>query len=549
MQDNLPSAKHPKKVDQPSSGRDSRVLLNAVLMSLGTLVTRVFGLLRESLFAAYFSRSITDAWYVAFRLPNLFRRLFGEGSLSVSFIPVFVEAHIADSQTDAGFIRTKNLVNAFYTIFLIFLAVLSVLGVVFAESVVHLVVDPEYRNIAGKFELTVQMSQIMFSYVFLVCSYAYFMALLNALGSFALAAVAPVLMNIALIVGTLIPTSWLNWEGQAISWAVIIGGILQAAVLLPSLHRRGFFPRFRLDLRNPDVYRVLLAMLPGLLGLGLLQFTAIINTRFASSLGEGSVSYIYWADRLLELPLSLVSVSLGTALLPVLSRLWSENKRSEFQATVNSNLRLNILISGAAATGLYVLALPIVTMLFQRGRFTPEEAVITAEVVEIYAFLVIIGSCVRVLVPSFYSIKNTWLPAVISGVCLFVHIILAPMMMKSWGLFGLNLSSVATASLNLGLLLIGYHFVFGNFGYGKILSSLFKTALCCAALTLGLMSHGFVIEEMGRSLLSQIGAFLLSSLLGGSLFVMVGYLIKMDEMIVLLDRVGGKLKKKLNRAG
>lgn len=522
-----------------------RVVMNAIIMSFGTLVTRVFGLLREVLFAAYFSRTVTDAWYVAFRIPNLFRRLFGEGSLSVSFVPVFVDAHTHDYRGGPGGVRAHNLVNAFYTIFLIFLATLSVLGIVFAEPLVTVFVDGQYLQIPGKLELTVRMSQIMFSYVFLVCTYAYFMAILNALGNFGLAAMAPAFMNIALITGTVMPQSWLEWDGQAVSWAVIIGGVFQAGVLMPSLYRLGYLPRLTLNLRNPDVARVGKAMLPGLFGLGLLQFTTLINTRFASSLGEGPVTYISLADRLLELPLSLVSVSIGSALLPILSQLWSEKSVDEFKATVNSNLRLNILLSAAAGTGLYMLALPIVEMLFQRRNFSASEAVITSNVVRVYSLLVITSSCVRVLVPSFYAIKNTWVPAIISTVCLVVHVLLAPQMMARWGLTGLNFSSVVTAGLNLSLLLVSFHRIFGDIGYARLFESLWKTAGCCALLALGLMSHVFLRQLLGFSFAAQVVEFLAATLCGVGLFLAGGYLFRVQEMNVITARLLGKARKKL----
>jgi putative peptidoglycan lipid II flippase len=260
------------------------------------------------------------------------------------------------------------------------------------------------------------------------------------------------------------------------------------------------------------------------------------------------VSYIFLADRLLELPLSLVSVSLGTALLPVLSELWSRKAQAEFKNTVNYNLRLNILLSGAAGTGLFMLALPIVNMLFQRGKFTPDEAIITAEVVEVYSLLVVTTSCVRVLVPSFYAIRNTWLPAVISGICLLIHIVVAPLLMERYGLFGLNFSSVVTAGLNLLLLFVCFQWLFGGIGYGQLIVSIFKSICCCLLLAVGLRSHGWLLTFFGVTLGGQMLAFLSAGLLGLILFLIAGWLVRMQEMTFILSRLYGKIKSRWARS-
>ena len=442
---------------QSDRGRDSdrnRVAIQALVTALGTLTVRIFGLLRETLLTAFFSRTVTDAWIVAFRIPNLFRRLFGEGSLSVSFVPVFVETMVQDPTLT----RSRNLLNSFYTLFLLTLSVLTLLGMLFPDQVLRVVIHGKFNDIEGKYQLTRNMFQIMFCYVFLVCTYAFFMGVLNALGKFGLAALSPIFLNLSLIAATLMPLQWFQWNGQSIAWAVVIGGILQAGVLIPLLVKKGFFPRLTWTLVNDDVKKVFTAMLPGLLGTGLLQVTTVVNTRFASSLGEGPVSYIYLADRLLEFPLSLISVSLGVALLPTLSKMWAENKKSEFNKLVGENLRLNLYLGFAAMTGLFFLAEPIVKILFESAKFAPEETLRTAAVVQVFSSLVITASCSRVLVPSFYAIKNTRYPALVSLVCLVVHVFLAPILMSLWQLSGLNAASAISSFLNIFLLVFGFSF-------------------------------------------------------------------------------------------
>ena len=255
---------------------------------MGTMTSRVLGLVREMVLTAYFPRSITDAWTVAFRLPNVFRRILGEGALSVSFIPVFVEAHHDSPE------RAKNVMYGVYTLLLLILTVLTCLGIIYIEPLINIMLDENYGNIPGKLELTYRMARIMFGFVFLVSTYAFFMGILNALGSFAIAAMAPTLFNISMIVSTLIPSEKFPSPGDGLAWGVLVGGALQLFLLIPVLRSKDYFPNICWNIstliKNPDVQKVFRNMLPGLFGLGLLQITTLVNQRFASELGEGAIA-------------------------------------------------------------------------------------------------------------------------------------------------------------------------------------------------------------------------------------------------------------------
>lgn len=506
-------------------------------MALGTLASRVLGLVREILFAGLFDRSITDAWYAAFRLPNVFRRLFGEGALSVSFIPVFIEAE-AHSQE-----RAKNLVNAFYTLFLILLSTITAIGILFPEPFLNALLDEKFISDFVKYELTVEMSRIMFGYIFLVCSYAYFMAILNSLGSFGLPAAAPTLFNVAMIVSTVWPSEWTEWRGQALAWGVIVGGVLQVAVLFPALIKRGFLPKPSLSLRNSDVGRVLKTMGPSFIGLSLLQVTTLVNLNFSSSLGEGPISYLNLADRLMELPLSLVSVSIGVALLPTLSRLVTEGKRGEMMYVMEENFRLNLYISLAAAIGLFVLAYPIVELLFERGRFLPHETAIVASVVRIYSAILILTSSIRVFVPGFYAVKNTWVPACVSCVALVVHIFLAPVLMARAGLNGLNMSTLFSLCVNWCLLVIAFRVWVGTFPWLQLMRGTFRWWPSLAALYLVLLLYPMIRNQFGNEFLAKLFALGLTIGVGGIVFAVVAKLSGVREF----ERVWSTIRRKVRR--
>lgn len=480
------------------------VILHALSMASGTLLSRVLGLFRDMALAALFSRTVTDAWTAAFRLPNLFRRLLGEGSLSVSFIPVFIEARI-----DSG-ARAQNLANGVYTLLLVVLGGLTALGVLFAEPIMSLLLAPGYG--AEKFALTVRMARIMFGFVFFVSTYAYFMAILNALGKFAIAALAPTLFNIAMIVSTVMPPHFFSQVGDGLAWGVLVGGALQMGLLIPALARLGALPRISDWRRNKDVSRVLRSMLPGLVGMGLLQLTTIVNLAYASSLGEGAISYIYWADRLLELPLSLVAVSLGSALLPALSAMWNQGQSARMSESVNYYMRLNLFLAIPAALGLYVLALPIVEVLFMRGNFSSIDAQSTASVLRIYSVLLIAASCGRVLVSAYYAVKNTWLPATASGGALLLHVFLAPILMKFSGLEGLVISSCLSALVNAFLLLFFFSRSIHRFDFFKLALSTLKFLFAGVGMVGTLQIYASLLEFSGVKILS-----LAVTIVGGAL--------------------------------
>lgn len=502
-----------------------KVAHHALNMAFGTFASRILGLLRDMALAALFSRTITDAWTAAFRLPNLFRRLLGEGSLSVSFIPVFVEARM-DSET-----RAQRLANGFYTLLLVFLAALTALGILFAEPLMRLLLDADYG--ADKLELTVRMAQIMFGFVFFITSYAYFMGILNALGKFALPALAPTLFNVAMIISTLIPGSYFPYEGDGLAWGVLIGGALQTLILVLALAKLGAMPKLQWSGMSVDIRRVLRNMGPGLLGMGLLQFTTIVNLKYASALGEGAISYIYWADRLLELPLSLVAVSLGTALLPTLSGLWSQGHKEQMSETANYYLRLNLFVAIPAALGLYYLSLPIVEVLFMRGRFTGVDAEATASVLRIYSMLLISTSCVRVLAPAYYATENPWFPAVVSGISLLSHIVLAPFLMKDWGLEGLVVSALISAIINIGLLLSFYTKLIGEFDYFKFALHIVKFASAGVGMVIVLQVYGLFISWFDEGVFTKILALTLTILLGAAVYVGLSFVLKVDELYAL----------------
>ncbi len=525
---------------QPSTQAGS-VIKNALKMAFGTMTSRLLGLFREVLLAALFEKHITDSWSAAFRIPNLFRRLLGEGSLSVSFIPVFVDAHL-DSEA-----RAKNLVNTMYSILLIILSAITVFGLLCPNLILSTVLDPAYIAQTEKYNLTVHMAQIMFLFLFFISSFAFFMGILNALGEFFLPAIAPTLWNLAMVISTIWPAKWLSREsanfGDQLAWGVVIGGFLQCAILIPALYKKGYFPKLTTQFKNPDVARVFRNMVPGLIGTGLLQFTTVINLRFSSSLNEGTISYINYIDRLIELPLSLISVSLGTALLPSLSKLWAQNSKEAMAEESRKYLELNLLISIAAACGLYSLAQPIVHLLFGRGHFSPQDVLTASEILKTYCWILIFASGVRVLTPAYYAVKNTWLPATISAGCVVIHLFLAPFLMSKYQVHGLMISTMSTAGINMLMLLVLYNKFIYKFNYKQYAKNVSKFILIGLSI-FGITHIYYLMEGSFPSNTIGVGFNLILTLMAAmAMFIVSCHFLKVDFIHEALAKIQTRLSR------
>jgi len=448
------------------------ILKSAAAMSAATFLSRVLGMVRDMVMAMNFPPIVTDAFVVAFRLPNLFRRILGEGSLSASFIPLYVEA----SQKDAAQTATNTTQDAkifasqILSMLLALTTTLTVLGIIFMPQIISSWVSGDaYASVQGKVELTIWLARIMFVYFFLVMTYAYLMALANAHHAFFWAGLAPAGFNLTVIIAAFLPHYKL--PGDQLAVGVVVAGVVQLLFTLWPLFKLKKIPGLTWQWWGPGTQKFFKILLPSMLGMSVGQLLGILNVNFTSRLGQGSHSFIYFADRLLEFPQALMSVSLGVALLPTLSGLWARGENNKFLETVQRHVRLLMVLMLPAAVGLYVLAEPIVRVLFGRGQFTEAAISATAMVTQIYAVVLVVTGLHRVTVPAFYAIKNTWLPAANAAVCLVVHYFVASWAVDHHGLAGLVWATAFTGALNLALLLISFRIIFGSLGVWDFLRS------------------------------------------------------------------------------
>lgn len=430
-------------------------LFRALLTVSGfTLLSRVTGLARETLIARAFGASqFTDAFYVAFRIPNLLRRLSAEGAFSQAFVPI-----LAEFKNQQGHDVTKALVDAMSTVLAWALAFVSLLGVAGASWVVY-VVASGLRADGQAFALAVSMTQIMFPYIIFISLTTLAAGVLNTYGSFSLPAFAPVLLNIVFIVAAVFVAPHMKVPVFALAWAVVVGGVLQFLVQVPGLAKIDMAPRIGLNpftaLAHRGVKRVLVKMVPATFAVSVAQLSLIINTNIASRLGPGAVSWINYADRLMEFPTALLGVALGTILLPSLSKAHVDGDPHEYSSLLDWGLRVTFLLAVPSALALFFFAEPLTATLFNYGHFDARSVVMVARALAAYGVGLIGLILIKILAPGFYAKQDIKTPVKIGIAVLVVtqlsNYAFVPLLAHA----GLTLSVGLGACVNATLLFIG----------------------------------------------------------------------------------------------
>jgi putative peptidoglycan lipid II flippase len=511
----------------------------ATLIGTGTLLSRISGFFRDMVVAYFFGAGMaTDAFLVAFRIPNLWRKLVGEGSMTVSFIPVYTE-YI--TQRTEG--ESQEVTHIAFTIGGVLLLVLTVLGIVFSPILIKIFAWT-WPPTSEKFQLAVTLNRIMFPYLFFIGLFALSMGILNSLRHFFAPAFATVFLNLSIIASAFFFYHHFQKPVMALAIGVLAGGMLQFFFQVPFLIKKKIGFRFDLNFRHPAIKRIGFLMIPGLIGTAVYQINVLIDTMFATSLPDGSVSYLYYADRLMEFPLGIFVIAIGTAALPSFSSLVAQGKTGEFKETVSFAFRLGSFICIPAAVGLIALSTPILNLLLQRGAFNYFATEMTAKALLCYSIgLWAIGG-VRVLAPAFYSLQDTWTPFKIGLICLGVNIVLIYIFIHPLQHAGLALATSLSSMLNLFLLYWKLNRRLGGFDVMKNIKSLLRTFLC--GLLMGAVAYlicstgdwtvsGNTIEKiflLGAGMIAGIGIYLACS-----------YWMKNEEMLFLLNIVKRKMKR------
>ena len=416
-------------------------LLKALATISGlTLVSRILAFVRDVLIARLFGAGIeNDAYILATRLPNMLRRLFAEGAFSQAFVPIFGEY-----RNRRGHDETKLLVDHVTTMLAIILFAVTLIGIIAAPILVY-ITAPGFIKDAAKFDLTVQMLRVTSPYIFFISLVAVAAGILNTYNKFWVPAFAPVLLNVCLIGGALWLTPYFAQPIMALAWAWFIAGFVQLAFQIPFLKKIGMLPEIRFSLKDEGMWRVIKQMGPAVFGVSIGQISLVINTIFASLLVTGSVSWLYYADRLMEFPAGVLGVALGTILLPSLSKCHANNNMSEYSRLLDWGLRLTVMLTLPAALALGMIAVPLLSTFFQRGAFVAHDVLMTSHALIGYSVGLIGMILVKILAPGFYARQNIRTPVKIGIVTL-----LATQLMNLLFVFGMQLHHAGLA-LSIGL--------------------------------------------------------------------------------------------------
>lgn len=496
----------------------------AGVVGASTVVTRILGYLRDAVIAAAFgTKMAADAYYVAFRIPNTLRRLVGEGALTVAFIPIFVEEHQHSEE------RAWKLANTVTIFLFIILVVLTILGMLFAPFLIR-VIAPGFHKIPEKFALTTHLTRITFPYIVFISLAALAMGILNSLRHFLSSALAPAMLNISLILSVFLLCPYFDPPVVGLAIGVILGGMMQLLFQIPALIKRGFRYRINVDYHNPAVRKIGILLVPALFGLAIHQISVFVNTILASYLVEGSVSSLYYAYRLVEFPLGIFGMAIATAVLPTMSSQSAKGDYGQLVETLSFALRLTLFITIPAMAGFLVLGEPIVALLFQRGEFTSAATQTTAQALFYYALGLPAIAGVRIIVPVFYSLKDTATPVKCGAVAVILNILCCLLFMGPLQHRGLALATSISALFQFFLLIWLLRKRLGRIGWKNIAYSTSKISL--ASLIMGICCAPFVPKAIQHPLM-----LIIAIIIGVTVFLGGTYLLKSEELLFLKDLV------------
>ena len=432
---------------------------STVIVSAMTMLSRILGLVRDVVLLNVFGAGKDfDTFVVAFRIPNFFRRLFAEGAFSQAFIPVLTEY-----KTSRAHAEVQILISRVFGCLLTAMTLLTFVAMVAAPAIIYLYA-PGFHNNPEKFDLAVDMFRLTIPYLMFMSLTAFASSILNSYGSFASPAFSPVLLNVAMIAGAWWLTPYMAEPIMALGWAVVAAGILQLAIQIPELWKKNLLIPPKVDFKHEGVDRILKLMLPALFGVSVTQINLLLNTIWASFMQDGSVSWLYSAERMTELPLGLIGVAIGTVILPSLSARHAEQDQAKFRSMLDWATKIIMLVGIPASIALFMLSTPIIQALFQRGEFTVEDTHMTALALQCMSAGVISFMLIKVFAPGFYAQQDTKTPVRVGLMAVAANAILNVMFIGLFKLIdwhaehmALALASSGSALVNAGMLYFYLH--------------------------------------------------------------------------------------------
>ena len=525
------------------------VARSAAVMGVATFFSRIAGLVREQTFAYLFGAGKwTDAFNVAFKIPNLLRDLFAEGAMSAAFVPTF-----NGIMQKSGQEKAFRLTNLTFCAVLVIVGVLTVIGMVLSPYIVQ-ILAPQFVNDPEKFAVTVTMTRIMFPFLLVISWAAISMGMLNSLGEFFIPSVAPVALNLSMILsGWLICPIAVKFGMPSITGMAIgamLGGLLQFTVQLPSLVKMGWKFFWCLDFKDPGIRKIGRLMIPGTVGLAATQINVAVNTILATSQGDGAVSWISYAFRIMQLPIGIFGVAVAQATLPVISRQAASGDKNAMAETLANSIRLSAFINLWAGSAIVALAEPVIRIIYQHGRFGIEDTIATANVLRAYTIGIVFYALIKILGPAFYALEDTKVPVKASMLSIGVSIILSLSFISHFGYISLAYSSSIGAMVNAGFLFFILQKRVGGFGRFGLNGAIIK--ILGATIASGFATYYAYIYAVGymASFIQALeaGSFInsvASLVVGGLSGLIVLYVVSRLMHIEEVDRTAELVLKKL----
>ena len=551
MESSDPAARAAASHEPPTgaSSHSARLARSAGLIGIATMTSRVLGLVRDQVLAYLFGAGTAmDAFNVAFRIPNLARDLFAEGAMSAAFVPTFTRRLTLQGRDEAWRLGNQ-LVNAL----LLATGVLVVAGIVFAKPLIELLA-PGYASEPGKLALTTTLTRIMLPFLTLVAVAVALMGMLNSLRRFFVPALSPAMFNVAMILSAVALVPIMPRFGLqpivGMAFGALLGGLGQVAVQCPALSREGYRYRAVLDYRDAGLREVFRLMGPGTLGLAAVQINLLVNMILATGQGTGAVSWLSYAFRLMYLPIGLFGVSIATAALPDLARQAARQELAGMRETISSGLRMMLMLNVPATVGLITLASPIVALIFERGSFTSADTATTAAALVFYAPGLLGYAAVKITVPSFYALRDSRTPVLVSIGSVLVNIGLNLWLVRVIGYRGLALGTAIAAGLNASVLLALLGRRLGGLDAVRIATAFGKIAMASAIMGLAVIGMEHWLSRMwpDPGLLPQLARLLITIASGLVVLALSGRAMRIHELEGLRQRLTARLTRSQDEA-
>jgi putative peptidoglycan lipid II flippase len=512
----------------------------AGVVGLWTVLSRVLGFARDVVIALFLGAGPgADAFFVAFRIPNLLRRLFAEGALSAAFIPTFVETLHKD-----GRVQAAQLARVACTVAAIILALVTLAGILFSSGLVQLIA-PGFLHDAAKFQLTVDLNRIMFPYIFFISLVALASGVLNSMGRFAAPAAAPALLNICMIASVVLFSTVFHANPvYELAWGVVAAGVMQLALQIPFIAAEGIRLRPNFNFRHPALKRMGVLFLPAAFGGAVYQINVMVGTILASMLPVGGVSWLYYADRLVELPLGVFAIALGTAVLPSMSRQAADGDMAGLTHSVSFALRIIAFFTIPASVALILLGEPIIAVLFQRGLFTVTDTQQTTLALVWYTAGLWAFSGLKVVTQAFYSLKDTRTPVWVAIGAVIVNLVVGLLLMGPMQQGGLALATSLAAAFNVAVLFAILIKRLGSFPSSYFSLSIARMCAASAVMAIPLLYLRTLGDwTLGSSKLNVL-VLVATILVGLVTFAGAAYVLRCREMHSMLEMLGICKKKK-----